>query len=139
MKLVHSLVVFGFATLLVACSDSPQQSDPDFRPKHRVAHFSPESSPLVLIDEAHNNFLTLSGRYKPFAQVLKSDGFRVDSNDKPITENQLKQVDILVIANALDRKRQDWLPPYGDAFDDNEVEVLKSWISNALKPCSLVC
>lgn len=115
---------------MVACSDSPQQSDPDFRPKHRVAHFSSENSPLVLIDEAHNNFLTLSGRYKPFAQVLESDGFRVSSNDKAITENQLKQVDILVIANALDRNRQDWLPPYGEAFDDNEVEVLKSWILN---------
>ena len=130
MKLVHSLIVFGFAALLVACSDSPQQSDPDFRPKHRVAHFSPESSPLVLIDEAHNNFLTLSGRYKPFAQVLESDGFRVSSNDKAITENQLRQVDILVIANALDRNRQDWLPPYGEAFDNHEVEVLKSWILN---------
>ena len=130
MKLVHSLIVFGFAALLVACSDSSQQSDPDFRPKHRVAHFSSASSPLVLIDEAHNNFLTLSGRYKPFAQVLKSDGFRVDSNDKPITENQLRQVDILVIANALDRKRQDWLPPYGEALNDHEVEALKSWILN---------
>ena len=130
MKLVNSLIVFGFATLLVACSDSPQQSDPDFRPKHRVAHFSSESSPLVLIDEAHNNFLTLSGRYKPFAQVLESDGFRVSSNDKAITEYQLRQVDILVIANALDRNRQDWLPPYGEAFDDHEVEVLKSWILN---------
>ena len=62
MKLVNSLIVFGFAALLVACSDSSQQSDPDFRPKHRVAHFSSASSPLVLIDEAHNNFLTLSGR-----------------------------------------------------------------------------
>lgn len=130
MKLVNSLIVFGFATLLVACSDSPQQSDPDFRPKHRVAHFSSESSPLVLIDEAHNNFLTLNDRYKPFAQVLESDGFRVGSNDKAITENQLRQVDILVIANALDRNRQDWLPPYGEAFDDNEVEVLKNWILN---------
>lgn len=130
MKLVHSLIVFGFAALLVACSDSSQQSDPDFIPKHRVAHFSSASSPLVLIDEAHNNFLTLSGRYKPFAQVLESDGFRVSSYDKAITENQLRQVDILVIANALDRNRQDWLPPYGEAFDDHEVEVLKSWILN---------
>ncbi|WP_137165551.1 DUF4350 domain-containing protein [Salinimonas lutimaris] len=130
MRLVHSLIVIGFAILLVACSDSPQQFDPDFRPKHRVAHFSSASSPLVLIDEAHNNFLTLSGRYKPFAQVLESDGFRVSPNDKAITENQLRQVDILVIANALDRNRQDWLPPYGEAFDDHEVEVLKSWILN---------
>ena len=130
MKLVRSLIVFGLATLLLACSDSPQQSDPDFRPKDRVAHFSSDSGPLVLIDEAHNNFLTMSGRYKPFAQVLESDRFKVSSNDKAITENLLRQVDILVIANALDRKRQDWLPPYGEALNDHEVEALKSWILN---------
>lgn len=128
MKLVHRLLAFGIATLVAACSETHQQSDPDFRPQHRVAHYTSESSPLVLIDEAHNNFLTLNGRYKPFAQVLESDGFRVSSNDKAITENQLEQVDILVIANALDRKRQDWLPPYGEAFDGSEVEVIKSWI-----------
>lgn len=130
MKLVRSLIVFGLATLLLACSDSPQQSDPDFRPKDRVAHFSSDSGPLVLIDEAHNNFLTMSGRYKPFAQVLESDGFKVSSNDKAIAENLLRQVDILVIANALDRKRQDWRPPYGEALNDHEVEALKSWILN---------
>ena len=130
MKLVHSLIIFSVATLSTGCSDSPQQPDPDFRPKQRIAHFSTESGPRVLIDEAHNNFLTLSGRYRPFAQVLESDGFRVSLNDKAITEKQLKQVDILVIANALDRKRLDWLPPYGEALDDREVEVLKSWILN---------
>jgi len=40
MKLVRSLIVFGLATLLLACSDSPQQSDPDFRPKDRVVRIS---------------------------------------------------------------------------------------------------
>ncbi|WP_218352258.1 DUF4350 domain-containing protein [Alteromonas lipotrueiana] len=128
MRLAQNLIFIGLAIILVACSDSPQQADPDFRPKSRVAHFSSEHGPIVSIDEAHNNFLTKDGRYKPFAQVLKSDGFRVSSNTKKISEKQLKNVDILVIANALDRYREDWLPPFGEALNQNEVEVLKSWI-----------
>lgn len=128
MRLFQSLIFIGLAIILVACSDSPQQADPDFRPKSRVAHFSSEHGPIVSIDEAHNNFLTKDGRYKPFAQVLISDGFRVSSNTKKISEKQLKNVDILVIANALDRDREDWRPPFGEAFNQNEVEVLKNWI-----------
>jgi hypothetical protein len=128
MRLIPNSIVFGLAMVLAACSDSSQKADPDFRPMHRVPHFSSETAPLILIDEAHNNFLTLSGRYQPFAQVLKSEGFRVRANTQVLTEKHLTGVDIFVIANALDRDRQDWLPPYEEAFNQNEVEALKSWI-----------
>ena len=116
----------------IACTDNdglPQQSDPDFSPKNTTKSFSELNGPLVLIDEAHNNFHTAKGRYKAFSQVLVSDGFSVKRNKAPFTLENLKQADILVIANALDANRHDWSPPFHDAFDAKEVKAVKQWVS----------
>jgi len=112
-----------------ACSDSPQQPDPDFIPKNTKNTFSDLVSPIVLIDEAHHNFHTIKGRYKPFAQVLRSDGYTVKPGTKKFSLEYLQQADILVIANALDSDRRDYNPPYGDAFEAEEVLALKQWVT----------
>lgn len=51
-------------------------ADPDFnttvaRPAYVKTH------PRVLIDEAHANFHTAAGRYKPLADLLTNDGYQV--------------------------------------------------------------
>jgi hypothetical protein len=123
------IVLAVFAT--VACSDNdglPQQADPDFKPKNTTITFTDNNSPVVLIDEAHNNFHTAIGRYKAFKQVLTSDGYTVKRNQDALTLANLKNADILVIANALDPNRQDWSPPFHDAFDAKEVSLIKQWV-----------
>ena len=65
------------------------------RPAYRT-----EQGPRVLIDEAHANFHTASGRYAPFASLLRNDGYRVAPNAAPFTAAGLAGADILVIANA---------------------------------------
>jgi hypothetical protein len=112
-----------------ACSDSPQQPDPDFIPKNTKNSFSGLTNPVIFIDEAHHNFHTIRGRYNAFAQVLRSDGYTVQPGTKKFTRDYLKQADILVIANALDSNRRDYNPPYGDAFTAEEVASLKEWVS----------
>ena len=72
MREFQSLMIVSLTLISVACSDSPQQAELDFRPKGRVSHFSPHSGPIVLIDQAHHNFLTVNDRYKPFAPPYKS-------------------------------------------------------------------
>src|SRR5260221_2999395 len=57
--------------------------------------------PKVLIDEAHRNFHTASGRYGPFAELLKSDGYAVSSSQHLFTAEALKDADVLVVANAM--------------------------------------
>ena len=58
---------------------SQQQADPTFdasvaHPAYTTTH------PKVLFDEAHNNFHTASGRYKPFSDLITNDGYQVIPN-----------------------------------------------------------
>jgi hypothetical protein len=77
-----------------------QRADPNFNAK--VAHpaYAGTKHPRVLFDEAHNNFHTAGGRYKPFADLISSDGYQVRPNTRKFTRQALQQGDILVIANA---------------------------------------
>jgi hypothetical protein len=126
--LLFSLVIaFTFA-----CSENDglsQQGDPNFEPQNTTRSFSERNSPVVFIDEAHNNFHTANGRYSAFAKVLASDGYTVKRSKKAFTLASLEQADILIIANALDADRHDWTPPFRDAFTDKEVQVIKQWVS----------
>ena len=130
MNLICRNIIWGLLLILLSsCSDSPQQPDPDFLPNNTKKSFSELASPIVFIDEAHHNFQTIKGRFEAFAQVLRSDGYTVKPGGQKFTLDYLEQADILVIANALDRKRRDYNPPYGDAFAAEEIEALKQWVS----------
>lgn len=130
MKFICKIIFLGLALfVLSSCSKSDQIADPDFIPKNTKHSFSAKNSPIVFIDEAHNNFHTANGRYKPFTQVLISDGYTVKPSKEKFTLEYLKQANILVIANALDKNRRDWTPPFGDAFEPREVAAVKQWIT----------
>lgn len=114
---------------LLACSQGSQLADPDFVPHNTQRTFYGTSSPVVLVDEAHHNFLTASQRYRPFTQVLESDGFTVHKNKLAFGAQSLSTANVVVVANALDRHRTDWQPPYGNAFETDEVQALTDWVS----------
>src|SRR5258708_11038989 len=80
--------------------------------------------PKVLVDEAHRNFHTASDRYKPFADLLRNDGYIVSSNRQPFTAETLKDVDVLVIANAMGPDDHETRP----AFAPDEEGVLVQWV-----------
>ncbi|PIP81280.1 MAG: hypothetical protein COW84_00725 [Gammaproteobacteria bacterium CG22_combo_CG10-13_8_21_14_all_40_8] len=128
MRLFKVSFVGLFLIGVLACSDSHQQADPNFIPQNTNKTFSETNSPVVLVDEAHNNFLTANGRYRPFAQVLESDGYTVKSNKSRFSLNNLNSADIIVIANALDKSRRDWSPPYTEALTNDEVSNVKKWV-----------
>lgn len=117
-----------FLIMLSACSDSHQQADPDFIPQNTLRSFSEKNSPVVFIDEAHNNFLTMSGRYKPLSQVLTSDGYTVKPGKNYFSLEYLNKADVLIIANALDKSRTNFNPPFTDAFTNKEVAAVKQWV-----------
>jgi hypothetical protein len=50
--------------------------------------------PRVAIDKAHDNFYTADGRYKPFADLMNNDGFRISRFREKLTSEGLSLCDI---------------------------------------------
>lgn len=86
--------------------------------------------PRVLFDEAHNNYHTTSGRYKIFVDIITNDGYGVTPNKEKFSAEVLKSYDIVVIANALDKRTNEtWnSPEYASAFAREEIEALHEWV-----------
>jgi hypothetical protein len=82
--------------------------------------------PRVVIDEAHRNFHTAEGRYKPLADLLRSDGYEVAPGKQPFTAEFLKSARVLVVANALGPGANDDTSP--PAFTQAECEVVRDWV-----------
>lgn len=64
-------------------------------PTHVTEH------PRMVLDEAHNNFHTTTGRYAPWAALMRNDGVEVSPGKAKFSAAALKGVDVLVIANAV--------------------------------------
>ena len=114
---------------LTGCTFARQVPDDDFRYPIAAPRYAASSGPRVAIDAFHGNFHTADGRFGPFAQLLRDDGYRVASIAAPLSAEALAEVDVLVIANALAREnRRRWRLPARDAFTAAEVTALRSWI-----------
>jgi hypothetical protein len=104
-----------------------QQADTTF--DARVTHPAyPSAHPKVLLDEAHNNFHTASGRYKPFADLVGNDGYTVTPNKEKFRKETLQGFDILVIANALGAADMDSPDADKPAFTEEECDVVREWV-----------
>ena len=98
-----------------------QIADPNFQPKVIHPTFT-KKNPRVLFDEAHYNFHTAGGRYKPFAQLITADGYQITSSKEKFSKSLLQGYDILVIANALGEERG------LSAFTDEECDAVRNWV-----------
>ena len=120
-------VIIIAAVVTVTRSYSQQVADPNFDTK--VAHPAyAKTGPKVLFDEAHNNFHTASGRYKPFADLITSDGYRVTPNKEKFAAASLKGFDILVISNALGAERMNMPEAANPAFTAEECDAIRDWV-----------
>ncbi len=119
-----------FILLSFAADARAQQiADTDFKPPIEKPAYKEGRGPVVLIDEAHNNFHTAYGRYLPFANLLRRDGYRVLPNTAPFTKESLKRGKVLVIANAIAAVNvNNWTLPTPSAFTDAEVEAVREWV-----------
>jgi hypothetical protein len=115
---------------LLSCSHGqPRSTDISFEPKVGPPAFAANAGPRVVIDESHCNLHTADGFYKPFADLLRRDGFVVEPLKARFTAEALEGVDVLVIANALAEKNCDkWDLPNFSAFRDDEIAVIEDWV-----------
>lgn len=119
----------AFVATFAAAGLAQQVPDTSFAPTIGKPAFPPRQGPLVLLDEAHNNFHTATGRYLPFAELLRRDGYVVTSSTARFAPGALKRGRVMVIANALhERNRSNWAPPNPSAFTAAEISALRDWV-----------
>ena len=120
----------AFIFLLLAWGSparSQQMADPDFdtkvaRPAYTKKH------PRVLFDEAHKNFHTTDGRYKPFVSLITNDGYQVTPNKEKFQKKTLDGYDVLVIANAAAADSNLGYAAKESAFTDEECDAVRDWV-----------
>ena len=113
-----------YLTLLLTACNSDQKADLAYdtsvaNPAYTALH------PKVLFDEAHNNFHTADGRYKPFTNLIRNDGYIVEQNKKSFTKESLAGYSVLVISNAKGKVEK-----YLSAFDEEECDAVRDWVEN---------
>lgn len=125
-----SLVCAGL--ILSAAKLSAQQvADTVFQPQLGAPAFATGQGPIVLIDEAHHNFHTAEGRYSPFAQLLRRDGYVVRPAKSEFTERLLEPAKVLVVANALAAQNErNWTVPTPSAFNAKEIRAVHDWVED---------
>ena len=127
MKRSFIAVVF----LLITCglAVSQQQADPDFNITVENPAYK-KDGPRVMFDEAHHNFHTADGRYKPFFDLLMNDGYRVVRNRQAFSKTMLGSFKVLVIANALGAEEDDDEGADSSAFTEEEIQAVHDWVKS---------
>jgi hypothetical protein len=108
--------------------------------KYRYSNADPAyeegGGPHVYIDEAHFNYHTAEGIFRPFAELLRGDGYRVTRFRSRFTAEALADCQILVIANAQARANtigfgspeSNWAYPHASALTREEIDEVILWI-----------
>lgn len=122
------------ALFISSNSYAQQVGDPDFKYETVSPLFLNETGPKVAIDQGHNNFHTLTGRYASFAEVLVTEGFRVTSAQGMIDKTKLANIDVLVISNPIHESNLgNWVLPNPSAYSESEINTINDWVSNGGK------
>ena len=124
---IKKLLVCVLGTSLLSLTIAAQHiSDPDFKTDVEKPAFG-KNTPRLMFDESHNNFHTSTSRYKPFADLLMNDGYRLVVNRQPFTAKTLASFKLLVIVNPLG---DDIDEPGAEnsAFTEEECKVVHDWV-----------
>lgn len=131
-KLCSVALLLGFSLFPTSATAQrgPVVEDATFEVPVRRPAYKHGKGPLVLIDEAHHNVHSLTGFYRPFGNMLRSDGYRVAPLRDAITPAALNSAGVLVISNALPAPSAEKADTLGSAFTAAEMDALIAWIRN---------
>lgn len=130
-RMVTLTLIMSLLIVLCGSARAQQMGDPNFDPKIDNPAYPAGKGPIVLIDGAHNNFHNAEGRYKPFAELLGKDGYRIVPIGDRFTTESLQRGDVLVIANALHKSNtKSWALPTPSAFSEKEISAVDEWVSS---------
>lgn len=107
--------------LICSCINAQQVPDTAFTYEIKSPAFPSGKGHVVLVDEAHNNFHKIDDRYRPFAKLLRSDGYIVKPGTSKITRELLGACKIFVSSVPTSKSNQ-------SAYSKQEIEILKNWV-----------
>lgn len=119
--------IFSLVLLASGSAFAQQLADPNADVSVAKPAYAKGAGPLVLIDEAHNNFHTADGRFKPFADLLRNDGFKVEGSKSAFTDPAAGRGKVMVIANAMHASEKGELPTLS-AFTAADIAAMKKWV-----------
>lgn len=119
------LLVFLFS---ISLTHAQQVADMEYNFTIKETMYEAGKGSVLVLDEAHFNYHTLSGRYAPFGQLLSSDGYVMQPGTERFSDEYLSMMKILVIANAMPDSSAEWKLPAKSAFDQKEIEAVKKWV-----------
>lgn len=82
------------------------------------------NGPVVLYDEGHRNVHTTESAYKPFADLLRNDGYALRVSRQLITRQVLNGVSVLVLAAAQGANDTN----DSSAYSEPEAAVVEEWV-----------
>jgi hypothetical protein len=80
--------------------------------------------PTVLYDEGHLNVHTADGGYKPFADLIRGDGYDLRVARHALTAQELQDVSVLVVVLARGPNDTNDAP----ALTESEVTIIDQWV-----------
>jgi hypothetical protein len=116
-----------------------QRADFGWNPGVASPRFA-STHPLAVVDQAHHNASTAGwgNRYWPFARLLRADGYDVREGTRAFEPGSLRDVDVLVIANASGAAKPQFLGinlpvrrvgrREDPAFTAEEVRTVADWV-----------
>ena len=126
------ITVIVLITLVFSCNIIVAQQLPDtlYSPKLVTKEYPNNDGTKIYIDEGHKNLHTLDGGFLPTARLLELDGYRVEGFDTTFSDNTLKGIDVLLIANAgTPNTDHPIVRPTESAFTDDEIKSLNKWVT----------
>lgn len=124
-------LLLSVLSLLIATASAGAQQIPDsaFHYPNPEPAYAAGEGPVVCVDAGHENVHTATGRYLPFAELLRGDGYRVRETADAFDASSLAPCEILVIANAWSPEDDDeGRYPHRSAFAEAEITALLRWI-----------
>lgn len=119
-----------YAMLIIVCAALAACGGSDSSTATEPVPPAPKPEATILLDEAHNNYHTISGRYMPFAELLRSDGWTVLPSSSSFSAAALERGRVMVVANALAPENVNrWTLPTLSAFTPAEVAAVRDWVA----------
>ena len=84
----------------------------------------------VLFDEAHLSLFTANTVYKPFAELIRSDGYEVIRSREPFSATMLEKGDVLIVVNATGGAFAGQAGAESPAFSEAECDAVRDRIND---------